>query len=137
MYRNRLTTDNPEGKQKALIRLVSFDNSGREERDSWVYKPNDPMYMLSRSSGMKSTTKRNVMFQQGGEPIELEYVVPLTKKTEDGEEYIVQQDEKVTLKFSLAPKELREPHNGTDAGNLDYGKHAKKNVGVSIMRAGR
>jgi len=137
MYRNWLTTDNLEGKQKALIRLVSFDNSGREERDSWIYKPNDPMYMLSRSSGMKSITKRKVRFEQWGEPIVLQYVVPLTKKNEDGEEYIVEQEEEVTLKFSLAPKELREPHNGTDAGNLDYGKHAKKNIGVSVMRAGR
>tara|TARA_B100001758_G_scaffold245622_1_gene258988 strand:- start:133 stop:2028 length:1896 start_codon:yes stop_codon:yes gene_type:complete len=137
MYRNWLTTDNPEGKQKALIKLVSFDNSGREERETWIYKPNDPMYMLSRSSGMKSTTKRNVRFEQWGEPIVLQYVVPLTKKNENGDEYIVEQEEEVTLKFSLASKELREPHNGTDAGNLDYGKHAKKNIGVSVMRAGR
>lgn len=137
MYRNWLTTDNPEGKQKALIKLVSFDNSGREERETWIYKPNDPMYMLSRSSGMRSTTKRNVRFEQWGEPIVLQYVVPLTKKNENGDEYIVEQEEEVTLKFSLASKELREPHNGTDAGNLDYGKHAKKNIGVSVMRAGR
>ena len=137
MYRNWLTTDNPEGKQKALIKLVSFDNSGREERETWIYKPNDPMYMLSRSSGMKSTTKRNIRFEQWGEPIVLQYVVPLTKKNENGDEYIVEQEEEVTLKFSLASKELREPHNGTDAGNLDYGKHAKKNIGVSVMRAGR
>lgn len=137
MYRDWLTTDNREGKQKALIKLISFDNSGREERDSWIYKPNDPMYMLSRSSGMKSSTKRKIMFEKWGEPLELEYVVPLTKKTDDGEEYVVQQEEKIILKFSLAPKELREPHDGKDAGKLDYGKHAKKNVGVSIMRAGR
>ena len=137
MYRDWLTTDNREGKQKALIKLISFDNSGREERDSWIYKPNDPMYLLSRSSGMKSSTKRKIMFEKWGEPLELEYVVPLTKKTDDGEEYVVQQEEKIILKFSLAPKELREPHDGKDAGNLDYGKHAKKNVGVSIMRAGR
>ncbi len=137
MYRNWLTTDNPEGKQKALIKLVSFDNSGREERETWIYKPNDPMYMLSRSSGMRSATKRNVRFEQWGEPIVLQYVVPLTKKNENGDEYIVEQEEEVTLKFSLASKELREPHNGTDAGNLDYGKHAKKNIGVSVMRAGR
>ena len=137
MYRNWLTTDNPKGKQKALIKLVSFDNSGREERETWIYKPNDPMYMLSRSSGMRSATKRNVRFEQWGEPIVLQYVVPLTKKNENGDEYIVEQEEEVTLKFSLASKELREPHNGTDAGNLDYGKHAKKNIGVSVMRAGR
>ena len=137
MYRNWVTTDNKEGKQKAKIKLISFDNNGREERDSWFYKPNDPMYMLGRSSGMKSSTKRKVSFEKWGEPIELEYVVPLTKKNDDGVEYFVEQEEKITLKFSLAPKELREPHGGRDAGDLDYGKHAKKNVGVSIMRAGR
>lgn len=137
MYRNWLTTDNKEGKQKALIQLISFDHSGRVERPSWIYKPNDPMYMLNRSSGMKSSTKRNVKFEKWGEPLEEEYIVTLTKKNEEGEEYNVEQVEKVTIGFSLAPKELREPHDGTDAGNLDYGKHMKKNIGVSIMRSGR
>ncbi len=137
MYRNWLTTDNSAGKQKAVIQLLSFDDSGREEREGWMFRPNDPMYLLSRSSGMRSTTKRDVKFSKWGEVVELEYVIPVKLEDEDGVSYFAESKEKVSLRFSLAPKELREPYEGTDAGNLDYGKHAKKNIGVSIMRSGR
>lgn len=131
MYRNWLTTDNKEGKQKAIIRLVSFDEDDKEDRDSWIFKPNDPMYRMSRSSGMQSKTKRKINFDTWGDPIEKEYIVT----DQEGNEKV----ETVTMKFTMATKEggLREPFKGVDAGNLDYGKHAKKNVGVSIMRAGR
>tara|TARA_B100001250_G_scaffold280570_1_gene242902 strand:- start:9934 stop:11832 length:1899 start_codon:yes stop_codon:yes gene_type:complete len=137
MYRNWLTTDNKEGIQRAKIRLVAFDHEQREERPTTHYKANDPLYLLSKSSGMKSTTKRKIRFEKFGDPVTLDYLVTLTKQDDDGNEYNIQKEEQVTLNFSLAPKELREPYNGTLAGNLDYGRHAKKNTGVSIMRAGR
>ena len=43
------------------------------------------------------------------------------------------------MQFSLASNNtgLREPLGGKDAGKLDYGKHAKHNMGVSILRADR
>lgn len=137
MYRNWLTTDNKEGIQRARIRLVAFDQDGREQRPITHYKANDPLYLLSRSSGMKSSTKRKINFEKFGDPVELSYLVSLMTQDDDGNEYPIEKEEKVTLNFSLAPKELREPHNGILAGNLDYGRHAKKNAGVSIMRAGR
>ena len=129
MYRNWLTTNNKEGKAKARIRLVSFDEDGKEDRDGWYFKPNDPLYRLPRSSGMESTTKRTVLFERWGDPIEKDYTIE-----DDGGEIFV---ETVTIRFTLAPKALREPHDGKNAGELDYGKHAKKNIGVSIVRAER
>jgi hypothetical protein len=44
-------------------------------------------------------------------------------------------DHEVIVKFSLAKKEARQVQG--NAGSLDYGKHAGKNIGVSIVRAGR
>jgi len=129
MYRHWMTTDNKEGRSKAKIRLVSFDYDGKEDRDKWWYKPNDPMYRLSRSSGMKSTTKRKVRFDTWGETITKTYHF----ENENGETV----EEEVKIRFTMASKDLREPFEGTDAGSLDYGKHAKKNIGVSIVRADR
>jgi hypothetical protein len=40
----------------------------------------------------------------------------------------------VSVRSSMAKKSARE---GGTAGNRDYGQHAKKNVGVSVVRAGR
>jgi len=43
----------------------------------------------------------------------------------------------VTLRFSLARSEARNPKDGQDAGSKKYGQHAKRNVGISLMRADR
>ena len=128
MYRNWLTSHN-KGKSDATIRLVSFHIDEAEDRDTWVFSANDPLYLLPKSAGMKSSTKRKILFEPWGEPIVKTYQITDDK----GEERV----ENVEIKFSLAPKELREPHSTGEAGSLDYGKHAKKNIGVSIVRAGR
>ena len=65
------------------------------------------------------------------------YGVPIVKTYDVHHEDGTTTQESVTIRFSLSPKTLREPYNGTDAGKLDYGKHAKDNIGVSIVRAGR
>ena len=128
MYRNWLTKDNDEKKRKAQIRLTSFPLHDSDELDTHMYhyNPNDPLYRLKGSDGMNSSSGRTILFNEWGAEITKPYQV-------DG------SAQEVTFRFTLADKTsgLREPHDGTDAGVLDYGKHAKKNIGVSIMRAGR
>ena len=48
------------------------------------------------------------------------------------------KNHKVAIRFTVASEEAREPSQpGQVAGNLPHGLHAKRNVGVSIVRAGR
>lgn len=131
MYRHWLAEDKDVKHQdwpSASIRLISFEDDG-EIRSKWEYTANDPMYLMSKTSAPNTIPGRTMKFEPYGVPIVKTYDV----HHEDG----TTTRESVTIRFSLSPKTLREPYNGTDAGKLDYGKHAKDNIGVSIVRAGR
>lgn len=136
MYRHWLTTDarvRPPHLEDspAKISLKAFDMDGREERTAHPFVSNDPLYRLPDSAGMDTDTGREVRFDYWGEPVTREYDVLQPNGS------IVKG--RVGFRFTLATKEsgLREPFNGVDAGRLDYGRHAKSNQGVSIVRAGR
>ncbi|ORB77283.1 ATP-binding protein, partial [Mycobacterium timonense] len=62
--------------------------------------------------------------------------------SEDG--YVLKQtvrfrgeDHVVTIKFSIASEEARDSAGGKSTGSLPFGQHAGRNVGVSVVRAGR
>lgn len=115
----------------ANISLTAFDMDGREERGAYSFTSNDPLYLFPESAGMDTDTGRKVLFERWGETVHRDYDVPQPNgSTVKG---------RVSFNFSLATKEsgLREPLKGVDAGKLDYGRHAKMNQGVSILRAGR
>lgn len=103
------------------IRLVSLENEAETfGRDARV---NDPLYLTFPSS-TPTPFDASPMFQPWGEGDE-EFMVPF-----GGEEH------KVTVRISWARPETV-PNTGTDRGHQPYGKHAAKNIGVSILRAGR
>ncbi len=82
--------------------------------------PNDPLYLMKNTS-CPAPFDSTAMFTRGEfEDIEFEI-----------------QGHIVTVKFAYATLEARQKINGTDAGSLNHGKHAAKNLGVSIVRAGR
>lgn len=103
------------------IRLVALENEnetfGRNAR------VNDPLYLMEPSS-TPAPFDGSPMFQPWGERDE-EFVVPF-----EGNEH------KVVVRISWARPETV-PDTGTDRGHQPYGKHAAKNIGVSILRAGR
>jgi hypothetical protein len=117
MYRQFLV----EG--KVAIRFVAFgaDGPGATTVDKLAV-PNDPGYLLVPSS-TPAPYDHTAMFQQDGDnwevPIEVEFA---------------EERHTVLVRFSFAKEEARSRPN---AGSTDYGKHAAKNVGVSLMRAGR
>ena len=130
MYRNWLTKSPKKDLNQCVIRLKSFDADGIEERNTWEYKPNDPLYLLVDNSATPSKqTNRMVLFDEAGPSRKL------TFKVKDDEENLVYRE--ITIRSSMAPESLRKAHNGMNAGATDYGKHAKKNIGVSILRANR
>ena len=132
MYRRWLVDPKPKSLAKwptASIQLRAFDIQTGNVRNDWCYKPNDPSYLLAGTSVPDRAPGVPVLFEPYGEPIVKTYKVhhldgSTTKET-------------VTISFSLAPKALRQPLGATSAGATPYGKHAKRNVGVSIVRAGR
>ncbi|WP_324680896.1 ATP-binding protein [Hymenobacter sp. GOD-10R] len=105
-------------KDMVKIRMVEFNEANPKEtqKDKWA-KPNDPLYLMSNSS-CPAPWDKEPMFEQWGNDI------PFKVKF-NGKEH------EVCVRFSLAKKEAREKGN---SGGLS---HAKKNVGVSIVRAGR
>ena len=130
MYRHWLAEDKDVKHQdwpSASIRLISFEDDG-EIRSKWEYTANDPMYLMSKTSAPNTIPGRPMKFDR--------MVFQSSRLTM----FIMRMEQPARIcnhSFSLSPKTLREPYNGTDAGKLDYGKHAKDNIGVSIVRAGR
>jgi hypothetical protein len=132
MYRNWLSTEKAPGKEdwpSANIQLVSFDEDNTEWRPTWKFTANDPLYLLTDTSAPNTIPGREMIFEQWGQTIDKKYSI----NHDDG----TRTEETVSITFTLAPKLLRSPLNSAQAGTLDYGKHAKNNIGVSIVREGR
>ena len=106
---------------KVTIRMASFDISdpGRPLRDEFAL-PNDPCYLMAITS-CPCPFESEAMFEEWGKPREFKIS-------------FLDKEHTVTLRFSLARKEAREADN---SGALPHGKHAEKNIGVSIVRACR
>jgi hypothetical protein len=86
-------------------------------------RANDPLYMMAPSSTPKPFDS-TPMFQRWGEE---DHTFPI--ETEDG-------THKVVVRISWARPETVTP-DGSNRGATLYGRHAGKNIGVSIVRAGR
>ncbi|ARK23160.1 hypothetical protein SporoP32a_11320 [Sporosarcina ureae] len=99
-------------------------NDSRSTKEETFALPNDPLYLMENTSCPEPYDKVP-MFEpyMGFENYEKVFEIPY-------------QDEihKVYVRLAHAKKEAREGHN---AGLRPYGKHASKNLGVSILRAGR
>lgn len=111
-------------KNEARIRMVSFMNNIRVINEDKEAKANDPLYLMSNTS-CPAPYDIKPMFREFPDEscFILEYPVEYAGKT-----YMVK------VKYSIAKEEARIDRN---SGSLPHGKHAAKNVGVSLVRAGR
>ncbi len=109
---------------KAAIRLASFtdDNPKKFIIDDWA-TANDPGYLITPSS-TPAPYDEIPMFEKDGDSWEVPQRILFR-----GAEHTVK------IRFSIAKKEPRE--NPQTAGRTDYGKHAGRNVGISLVRADR
>jgi len=108
---------------KTDIRLVALEVEDDKPTFEKRVRVNDPMYLMAPSS-TPAPFDEQPMFQIWGEQhrvFSIEY---------DGESHSVH------VRMSWARPETI-PNDGTDRGHTPYGKHAGKNIGVSIVRAGR
>jgi len=115
MYRKFLSTG------KLGIRLVALENDTATYEQS--ARINDPLYLLAPSS-TPAPYDKVTMFQKWGE--------------EDQEFEVDWNGGKHTVAVRISwAKPDTVPADGTNRGDKPYGKHAAKNIGVSIVRAGR
>lgn len=106
------------------IRMASFleDSPGSLRSEDYAL-PNDPNYLIAPSS-TPEPYGNTPMFKQDGDRWEVVEKIRL-----NGEEH------SVTTRFSYAREEARADIR--NAGSTPYGQHAGRNVGISVVRAGR
>lgn len=106
------------------IRLLAYDdeNLSKPLLDS-VVRVNDPLYLMKNSSTPEPFDKAP-MFQPWGDGVE-KFPIDFGGQTHT-----------VEVRMSWAT-EATVPEDGSNRGAKPYGKHAMKNLGVSIVRAGR
>lgn len=102
------------------IRLAAYDVSQEKPHSRWesFVRPNDPLYLMAGSSAPKPYDQR-AAFDPFGSDVTLS--VKFRGEVHD-----------VTIRASICKPEVR-----TMGGSSDIGKHAKRNQGVSVLRADR
>jgi Histidine kinase-, DNA gyrase B-, and HSP90-like ATPase len=119
MYRRFLAGD------RVKIRLVAFniDPLFPTPTIDRCAQPNDPCYLMADTSCPAPYGKEPLFNKWADEEYEVVHKIKFR-----GNEH------EVKTRFSYAKEEARQGHN---PGATPYGKHAAKNIGVSIMRADR
>ncbi|MFC7370747.1 ATP-binding protein [Fictibacillus iocasae] len=85
--------------------------------------PNDPLYLMKNTSCPAPFNNIPMFRPFGGENYEVKFTVDFQNEHHD-----------IIVRISYASNEARDSEN---AGNTPHGKHASKNTGISIIRAGR
>ncbi|HNI26232.1 MAG TPA: ATP-binding protein, partial [Leptospiraceae bacterium] len=126
-------------KDKISLRMVSFNyDNPKDVKIDKEALPNDPGYLMKKTSCPKPF-----------------HSVPMFEKDGETVEYVIKhkgREHKVKITFSLAKHEARVQEKdgvsgwlvngkpaspGIEPGSTDHGKHAKRNLGVSLVRANR
>jgi len=106
------------------IRMAGFDieNPSIITREQFA-RPNDPSYLMATTSCPEPWGDQEMFNRWGGEDYEVTHEISFEGKLHQ-----------VKIRYSMAKEEARP---GRNPGSLPHGKHAAKNLGVSIMRANR
>jgi hypothetical protein len=110
--------------QVVKIKMVAFNENNPTR--PYIIKtalPNDPLYLMSNTSCPEPFSDKPMFNKWGDEHYEIKYDIPFKGETHN-----------ISLRFTLAKEEARK---GFNPGSRPYGKHAAKNIGVSIVRSNR
>ena len=103
------------------IRMAAFRDANDEPREDTVIRPNDPLYMMTPS---------NTPGKWGNEPM-------FTLYHEETKQFPVNgKEETVDIRYSIAKLDALGTL-GSYPGNTNYGRHARRNMGVSVVRENR
>ena len=119
MYRRFLDSE------QVSIKLTWFNLQNPQMTISKAAEPNNPGYLMAQTS-CPAPFHDTPMFLPWDGDNELVFTVPYQGEAHD-----------VRIVFSVAKPESRKMVDGKDPGSLPWGKHAKGNIGVSVVRAGR
>jgi hypothetical protein len=113
--------------EKVRIRLVSFDigDVDKSVLESEA-RPNDPGYLMAKTSCPEPFDQVPMFKPWEDQHHEATFTISFRGKEHD-----------VKVRFSYAKEEARRAPAGRNPGDLPHGKHAARNVGVSVVRAGR
>ena len=106
------------------IHAIAFRMHRPEEGEVTEFLPNDPLYLMDKSSTPEGWHDKP-MFQQWGEPKEYEVEVEGKLHT-------------ITVRYSIVrPEALETGALSKNPGDSDRGRHARHNIGVSVLREDR
>lgn len=115
---------------RVTIRMAAFDFDNPEKfapelllGNEFFAKPNDPGYLMSGTSCPAPYDNKPMFTPWGEDNYESIHTISFQGQKHD-----------VKIRFSIAHKEARDVPN---AGATPHGKHAARNIGVSILRADR
>ena len=104
------------------IRMASIRNGEAQPYIDQPVRPNDPLYQM-RDSSTPQPWNEAPMFEEAG--------------SREFEIQVEGQEERVMVNFAIAKREALGEHKGDLPGNRLYGKHALKNMGISVVRENR
>lgn len=120
MYRNWIH-DNKVSIEYVVLDADSYAEVNKEKK---FFRAVDPLYIMENTSDLSCSPPVYPMFEEM-KPFEMRVGYKGVETT-------------VTIRVSIAKKEIRDMINsGKRPGAEQYGKHAMKNVGLSIVREGR
>ena len=119
------------GADRVRIRFLSFDVDDLENAEEDWARPNDPLYLMHNTS-----CPNDPPYVQDGKPM----FKPWADHDDPSvDSYTIRfrgSEHRVKVRYAIAKSEVLLT-DGQDAGARSYGQHAKKNAGVSIVRADR
>ena len=104
------------------IRMASTREGDHEPHIDRMVRPNDPLYLMKDSSTPSPWDQEPMFEESGGRTFPVQ---------------IAGREESVAVKFSIAKRPVLGEHKGDLPGNRDYGRHALKNLGISVVRENR
>ena len=104
------------------IRMASIKEGQEEPYIDNPVRPNDPLYLMANSSTPAPWDQESMFEANGSRSFTVR---------DNG------QEEQVEVNCSIAKRTTLGDHKGDLPGNRDYGKHAMKNMGISVVREGR
>lgn len=110
------------------IRMIAFDFDNSDNIiNEKPASPNDPGYLMAKTS-CPAPFNNTPMFKpwEGEDSYEATFTIDFCGKQHE-----------VKIRFSYAQEEARQAPPGKNPGSLPHGQHAAKNIGISVVRAGR
>lgn len=108
--------------QELSVRMVSVRSEGQKPRIDQMVRPNDPLYLMSNSTTPEPWSSEP-MFKPFSKKV---FRIPVGGR-----------EEVVEVICSIAKAEALGDFKGEHPGNRDYGQHARKNMGISVIRENR